>query len=78
MLGNLSMAEKGKYGDLPDKFKERLKVVMKRGWQLNDLIDNLLDLAKIESGKVELDKQPLDIPGAVEKSAGRISGGDRR
>ena len=38
-----------KYGELPEKFREKLKVVMKRGWQLNDLIDNLLDLAKIES-----------------------------
>ncbi|MFA6449055.1 MAG: ATP-binding protein [bacterium] len=67
MLGNLSMAEKGKYGDLPEKFRERLKVVMRRGWQLNDLIDNLLDLAKIESGRVELDKQPLEVPDAVER-----------
>ncbi len=65
MLGNLSMAGKGKYGALPDKFLEKLKVVMRRGWQLNDLIDNLLDLAKIESGKVELSKIPLDVPAIV-------------
>jgi PAS domain S-box-containing protein len=66
MLGNLSMAEKGKYGDLPGKFQEKLRIVMRRGWQLNDLIDNLLDLAKIESGRVELEKQQLDIPDAVD------------
>ncbi len=65
MLGNLSMAGKGKYGPLPDKFLEKLKVVMRRGWQLNDLIDNLLDLAKIESGRVELSKQSLDVPTVV-------------
>ncbi len=66
MLGNLSMAEKGKYGDLPEKFIEKLRIVMRRGWQLNDLIDNLLDLAKIESGRVELEKQQLDIPDSVD------------
>jgi len=67
MLGNLGMASKGKYGPLPDKFAEKLKVVLKRGWQLNELIDNLLDLAKIESGRMELDRQSIDLPSLFEE-----------
>jgi PAS domain S-box-containing protein len=72
MLGNLSMAEKGKYGALPEKFLEKLRVIMKRGWQLNDLIDGLLDLSKIESGHIELNKQELDLPELAEKVAGEF------
>jgi len=61
ILGNLSMARRNRYGELPEEFNKKLDVIMKRGWQLNDLIDNMLDLSKIESGRVDLQKTPLDI-----------------
>lgn len=67
MLGNLGMADKGKYGDLPPGFAEKLKIILKRGWQLNDLIDNLLDLSRIKSGRAELNKQQIDLPETVSK-----------
>jgi len=67
MLGNLAMARKGKYGGLSSELEAKLDVVLRRGWQLNDLIANLLDLAKIESGKLDLKKESVYVWKAAEE-----------
>lgn len=61
ILGNLSMARRNAYGDMPEKFQKKLDIMLRRGWQLNDLIANLLDLAKIDSGRVELKRQEISL-----------------
>jgi len=78
MLGNLGMAWKGKYGELPEKFKEKLGVVLKRGWQLNDLIANLLNLAKIESGKLDLQKEDVEVQQAVHDAVAELEDSIRK
>jgi signal transduction histidine kinase len=44
-----------------------LDVVLRRTRQMSDLIDNLLDVEKIESGAVTLQREPLDIPDLVQE-----------
>jgi signal transduction histidine kinase len=44
--------------------------------RLTRLIGELLDVARIDSGRLQLRRQPLDIATEVEKIAGRYSGGD--
>jgi signal transduction histidine kinase len=44
-----------------------LDVVLRRAQQMTDLINNLLDVEKIESGAVTLDKKPVDIHNLVEE-----------
>jgi signal transduction histidine kinase len=44
---------------------EYLDVVMRRTQQMSDLIDNLLDVEKIESGAVDLDRKPVDVADLV-------------
>jgi PAS domain S-box-containing protein len=68
MLGNLDMAQKERYGMLPEKFAEKLKVVLKRGWQLNDLIDNLILRARIEMGAMGLAKRELNLDMAAREA----------
>jgi len=68
MLGNLDMAQKERYGALPEKFAEKLKVVLKRGWQLNDLIDNLILRARIEMGAMGLARQELSLDMAAREA----------
>lgn len=46
---------------------EYLDVVLARTKQMADLIDNLLDVEKIESGAVDLDRRPVDVAGLVEE-----------
>ncbi|MFC2037605.1 sensor histidine kinase [Chloroflexota bacterium] len=42
-----------------------LGVVLTRTQQMSDLIDNLLDVEKIESGAVTLERKPVDLGGLV-------------
>jgi signal transduction histidine kinase len=46
---------------------EFLDVVLARTQQMADLIDNLLDVEKIESGAVDLDLRPVDVADLVEE-----------
>ena len=44
----------GKIGDIPAAVKERLSKINIHSDNLVDLINNLLDIARIESGRVEM------------------------
>ena len=48
--------------------RELLHVIDASGTALLELIDNILDIAKIESGKLELSEQPFDLRAAVFES----------
>ncbi|HEX3919293.1 MAG TPA: ATP-binding protein [Caulobacteraceae bacterium] len=59
--GVLAMAEVMDRGDLSDPQRERLSVVRQSGEQLLAVLNDVLDLSKIEAGKLELDEQDFDI-----------------
>jgi PAS domain S-box-containing protein len=46
--------------------KEYLEDIRQSGWHLLNLIDEVLDLAKIESGKMELTRRPVAVEAAVQ------------
>ncbi|MEQ9423770.1 MAG: two-component regulator propeller domain-containing protein [Cyclobacteriaceae bacterium] len=51
----------GKYGPLPDKVIDRLEMIKRSGKDLLGLVEEILDLAKLEAGKMELTKNPVRI-----------------
>lgn len=59
--GYASILIAGKIGAIPDAVKERLKKINKHSDNLVSLINNLLDISRIESGRAELKfkQQPL-------------------
>ena len=59
--GVLAMAEVMDRGDLSDSQRERLDVVRQSGEQLLAVLNDVLDLSKIEAGKLELAEQDFDI-----------------
>ncbi|MBI1879513.1 MAG: GAF domain-containing protein [Chloroflexi bacterium] len=48
--------------------KENLEIIVAEGERLTTLINNVLDLAKIEAGKVEWNMQPLLISTVIERA----------
>lgn len=61
IIGYVSMFIEGALGGMNDEQRQALEVVSRRGKNLQDLISDLLDLSKIDSGKVELRRRYLDI-----------------
>jgi signal transduction histidine kinase len=48
--------------------KENLEIIVSEGERLTTLINNVLDLAKIEAGKVEWNMEPLTISTVIERA----------
>ncbi|AIE83805.1 PAS domain-containing sensor histidine kinase [Fimbriimonas ginsengisoli] len=54
-------------GDLTEDQETQLKIVQRSANHLLSLINDLLDLAKIESGTVEVNAEPVDIKAVVDE-----------
>ena len=59
--GVLGMAQAMAMGDLSDQQRERLDVVRQSGEALLAILNDVLDLSKIEAGKLELEEAEFDI-----------------
>ncbi|MEO5904454.1 MAG: ATP-binding protein [Gemmatimonadaceae bacterium] len=54
------------YGPLNEKQREGLQRTLKAARHLLELVNDVLDLSKIEAGKIELALQPVNVPGLIE------------
>lgn len=66
IIGYSELLLSGTYGELIDKQADRLERVYGSGRQLLSLINNILDLSKIEAGKMELVLAELDVNALVQ------------
>jgi signal transduction histidine kinase/ActR/RegA family two-component response regulator len=58
LLGMVQVMERN---DLDAEQRRRLQLVSESGRSLLSVLNSVLDLAKIEAGKIELDEQPFDL-----------------
>jgi signal transduction histidine kinase/HAMP domain-containing protein len=65
ILGFTDLLVQGDPGALNTTQKEFMEIISQNTRRLIDLINNLLNLSKIEAGKVELKKEPLDLEKTV-------------
>ena len=56
------------FGDLNEKQEEYLKDIYASGTHLLSLINDILDLSKIEAGRMELELTEFDLPTAIENA----------
>ena len=63
--GILGMTQLLERSALDERQREQLAVVRSSGRHLLNLVNDILDLARIESGKLVIDPAPMDLAGAV-------------
>ncbi len=61
------LAEK-MFGDINEKQTEYLQDILESGRHLLSLINDILDLSKIEAGRMELELSDFDLPNAIENA----------
>ena len=65
--GYISMILEGSYGGVPDRSKEPMKKVYESNERLIGLVNNLLSLSRIESGRMEIHLEELSIEDIISK-----------
>ena len=69
ILAPLAALRGGEYGDLPEFIESTLKTMDVNGRRLHKLINNLLDLAKLESSQFSIERKPLNLRDLAEDVA---------
>lgn len=68
ILGSLQLVQSGALGELAAEQAELISVAERNGQRLLDLINEVLDIEKIESGRLALVPEPIALKGLLEES----------
>ena len=68
ILGSLQLLQSGALGELGAEQNELVSVAERNGQRLLDLINEVLDIEKIESGRLALVPEPIALAGLLEES----------
>jgi two-component system cell cycle sensor histidine kinase PleC len=75
IIGFSEVMGSGMFGSLgSDKYHEYCRDILTSGQYLLDVINDILDMSKIEAGRVKLDLEPLDFAKTVSESLRVVSG----
>jgi two-component system cell cycle sensor histidine kinase PleC len=69
ILGFSDVMRTAVFGPLPGKYSEYASDIHRSGQQLLDLINDILAMAKLESGKLTLETGPTDVPQLLRDAA---------
>jgi len=67
--GALGLVASGRLGPLPDDSQEMLDIALRNTERLGRLLDDVLDLEQMESGRLTMAKQPCGARGLVDQAA---------
>src|SRR6201999_2063615 len=75
VIGFTDLMRQQMFGALgSDRYREYTTLIYDSGQLLLDLISDMLDMAKIEAGKLELNYERVDLSGTIEDSIRLLSG----
>jgi signal transduction histidine kinase len=68
IIGSLGLLLSGTMGEIPDQGQRVLEIAERNSQLLLQLINDLLDMAKLEAGEVKYDFRPLDLKKAIDEA----------
>jgi len=68
IIGFSEVLAEGMFGEINDKQAEYLRDILDSGRHLLSLINDILDLSKIEAGRMELELEDFDLAGAIDNA----------
>jgi signal transduction histidine kinase len=68
ILGPLEMLQTGQFGGLDQVQGEIVAMSLRSGYRLLGLVNELLDVSKMESGEMTLHRSSLDVPTLVREA----------
>jgi GAF domain-containing protein len=68
IIGFSEVLAQGMFGEINEKQTEYLHDILESGQHLLSLINDILDLSKIEAGRMELELAEFDLPQAIENA----------
>ena len=68
IYGSIKMVASGKLGEMPVKAKEALAIALRNSERLTLLVNDILDMEKLENGKMEFDPQPQEITALLKEA----------
>jgi PAS domain S-box-containing protein len=74
IVGFTELMIDARFGPLPDRYKEFAKIMHASGQHLLQLINDILDLAKVESGKIDFQPESVDVSAVVAEAMAIIGG----
>lgn len=72
--GSLGLVLGGIAGPLPEEAQDLLSIAQNNTDRLIRLINDILDISRIEAGKMEIKKLPLPVPDAVSRAVRELEG----
>ena len=67
IIGFSEVLDERMFGELNEKQAEYLQDILASGRHLLSLINDILDLSKVEAGRMELELAPFDLPAALDE-----------
>ena len=74
IVGFAELFVDGRFGPLPGKYQDFAKIMYSSAQQLLRLINDILDLAKVESGKIDFQSENVDLAQLVSETTAIVSG----
>ena len=74
IIGSLELIKSEKHGSLPDKLKPIIGIAARNGQRLAKLVEDLLDLQKLEAGEMVFHFNPIDANDLVSEAVDSIAG----